>query len=145
MKFPIFHCCLHVFHFIPIQLQLLAYIVQFLLCSHGITQNGASYQGRRCERHHCSILPGSDGTYPCTKAALFWEASQSLTQFVELVHYFIKRWEKKKHVMDSWHMNKSSISYEAIKIWPEKFADYWIPDGCENFERKPKGYERRFV
>ena len=29
----------------------------------------------------CSILPGSDGTYPCTKAALFWEASQSLAQF----------------------------------------------------------------
>ena len=42
-------------------------------------------------------------------------------------------------------MNKSSIPYEAIKLWPEKFADYWIPDGCENFERKPKGYERRFV
>ena len=81
VKFPIFHCCLHVFHLISIQLQLLAYILQFLLCSHGITQNGASYQGRRCERHHCSILPGSDGTYPCTKAALFWEASQSLAQF----------------------------------------------------------------
>ncbi len=48
---------------------------------HGIAQNGASYQGRWCERHHCSILSGSDGTYPCTKAALFWEASQSLAQF----------------------------------------------------------------
>ena len=64
---------------------------------------------------------------------------------VKLVHYWVNRWEKKKYVMDNWHFKKSSIPYEAIKLWPEKFADYWIPDGCENFERKPKGYERRFV
>ena len=48
--------------------------------SHGFAQNGASYQGGRCERHHCSIPCGSDGAYPCTQAALFWEASQSLAQ-----------------------------------------------------------------
>ena len=63
---------------------------------------------------------------------------------VKLVYYWVNRWQKKKHVMDNWHFKKSSISYEAIKLWPEMFA-YWIPDGCENFERKPKGYERRFV
>ena len=59
---------------------------------------------------------------------------------VKLVHYFMNKWEKKKYVMDSRHMNKSSVSYEAIKIWPGRFADYCKPDGWE-----PKGYERRFV
>jgi len=43
---------------------------------------------------------------------------------VKLVHYWVNKWEKKKYVMDNWRMNNSSISYEAIKIWPEKFADY---------------------
>ena len=64
---------------------------------------------------------------------------------VKKVRYWIERWEKKKYVMDNWHFRKSMIPLEAIKIWPDKFYDYWIPDGCENFERKPKGYERRFV
>ena len=150
MKFPIFHCCLHVFHLISIQLQLLAYILQFLLCSHGITQNGASYQGRRCERHHSSILMVQMGLTPAPKQHYFGKPPKVWLNLhepkdVKLAHYFMNKWEKKKYVMDSWHMNKSSISYEAIKIWPRRFADYWKPDGCENFERKPKGYERRFV
>ena len=64
---------------------------------------------------------------------------------VKKVRYWIERWEKKKYVMDNWHFKKSMIPLESIKIWPDKFSDYWIPDGCENFERKPKGCERRFV
>ena len=64
---------------------------------------------------------------------------------VKKVRYWIERWEKKKYVMGNWHFRKSMIPLEALKIWPDKFYDYWIPDGCENFERKPKGYERRFV
>ena len=47
---------------------------------------------------------------------------------VKLVYYFMNKWKKEKDMMDSWHMNKSSISYEIIKIWLGRFMK---EDSCK--------------